>query len=241
MFKPALLTAYQNYLNETNGLADYPSVRLLKTIVAEEEEALSILEAAYADVVNTSEKEKQAVEWTQSLQALLAAAGDIDGTGTVEIDKLQPVRAVEPFVIPREAVRDDTYRRIWDFVHVDNQQVAERFAQMVATRLSEITAAEGLVFVLCEVKDQPWDFYFDISRHLWDEIRHTLFGEAATEDIFDERSAMPIRDFDMTYIFQMTPLEQYAGLGIGIEAAMMKYPPGKREEYEFCRMSSGTP
>jgi hypothetical protein len=33
----------------------------------------------------------------------------------------------------------------------------------------------------------------------------------------------------------MTPLQQYAALGLGIEAAMMKYPPGKREEYEFCR------
>jgi hypothetical protein len=33
----------------------------------------------------------------------------------------------------------------------------------------------------------------------------------------------------------MTPLELYAMLGIGVEAALMKYPPGKRAEYEFCR------
>jgi hypothetical protein len=131
--------------------------------------------------------------------------------------------------------RDDTFRQIWDFVHVENERAAERFAQMLATRLSEITAAEGLVFVLCEVEGQPWPFYVDISRHLWDEVRHTLFGEAATEQIFGDRAAMPIRDFDVTYIFGMTPLQQYAALGLGIEAAMMKYPPGKREEYEFCR------
>jgi hypothetical protein len=75
----------------------------------------------------------------------------------------------------------------------------------------------------------------DISRHLWDEVRHTLFGEAATEQIFGDRAAMPIRNFDLTYVFGMSTLQQYAALGLGIEAAMMKYPPGKREEYEFCR------
>ena len=235
VFKPALLTAYKNYLAETNNLADYPSVRILKTIVAEEEETLLILQAAYEDLVDTPEKKAEAEQWASDLQARLTAAGGIDGIGPVASEKLTIGRATKPFIIPREAVRDDTYRRIWDFVHVQNERAAERFAQMIATRLSEITAAEGLVFVLCEVEDQPWPFYVDIARHLWDEVRHTLFGEATTEEIFEDRSAMPIRDFDMTYIFQMTPLEQYAGLGIGIEAAMMKYPPGKREEYEFCR------
>ncbi|MDX1524182.1 MAG: hypothetical protein R3264_21305 [Anaerolineae bacterium] len=235
VFKPALLAAYQSYLAATNPLADYPTVRLLKPIIAEEQETLAILQAAYADLVDTPAKVAAAGAWAGHLQTLLTAAGGLDGSGPVDPDRLRPTRATRPFVIPRQAVRDDTYRRLWDFVHVDTDRPAERFAQMVATRLSEITAAEGLVFVLCEVEDQPWDFYVDIARHLWDEVRHTLFGEAATEQIFGDRAAMPIRDFDMTYIFQMTPLEQYAGLGIGIEAAMMKYPPGKREEYEFCR------
>ncbi len=235
VFKPALIAAYRRYLTETNALADYPSVRTLKMILAEEEEALAILESAYATFVDTPEKETEAIAWAAHLQRLLAAAGGIDGTGDINEAGLQPRRATEPYTIPKQAYRDETYRRIWDFVHVENERAAERFAQMIATRLSEITAAEGLVFVLCEVDDQPWDFYVDISRHLWDEVRHTLFGEVTTEEIFEDRSAMPIRDFDMTYIFQMTPLEQYAGLGIGIEAAMMKYPPGKREEYEFCR------
>lgn len=235
VFKPTLLQAYRNYLAATNGLADYPTVRSLRMIMAEEEEALDLLEAAYRDVVNTPGKKAEADAWADTLRNLLAAAGGMDGTGDVEGAKLQPVRATTPYVIPRKVSRDDTFRQIWDFVHVENEHTSERFAQMLATRLSEITAAEGLAFVLCEVEDQPWPFYVDISRHLWDEVRHTLFGEAATEYIFGDRAAMPIRDFDLTYVFQMTPLQQYAALGLGIEAAMMKYPPGKREEYEFCR------
>lgn len=236
VFKPALLQAYRAYLAATNHLADYPSVRLLKMIVAEEEEeTLPLLEAAYRDVVNTPEKEAEAAVWANSLRDMLTAAGGIDGTGPANVTTLQPVRAVMPYTIPRKMSRDESFRQIWDFVHVENERAAERFAQMLATRLSEITAAEGLAFVLCEVEGQPWPFYVDISRHLWDEVRHTFFGEAASEQIFGDRAVMPIRNFDLTYVLKMTPLEQYAALGLGIEAAMMKYPPGKREEYEFCR------
>ena len=59
VFKPALLDAYQRYVNETNGLADYPTVRILKTVIAEVEEGLHLLEAAYHDVVDTPKKERK--------------------------------------------------------------------------------------------------------------------------------------------------------------------------------------
>jgi hypothetical protein len=235
LFKPALLQAYRHYLAQTNGLADYPTVRLLKMIIAEEEEILLLLQAAYRHLVDTPEKEAEATAWAAQLGHLLAAAGGLDGTGPAQPEALRPRRATHPYKVSRTLARDETFTRIWDFIHVDNQNVAERLSQMMATRLAEITAAEGLAYVLWETEDQPWSFYTDISRHLWDEIRHTLFGEIATEDVFQERQTMPLRAFDEASIVQMTPLEMYAMLGIGVEAAMMKYPPGKREEFEFCR------
>lgn len=241
VFKPALLAAYRHYLAETNDLADYPTVRLLRQIVAEEEEALRLLEAAYRDVVVTAEQQAAAGHWAETLRSMLAAAGGIDGAGKAIPAQIQPQRAVTPYVIPRQLSRDDAFPRVWDFVHVENEQVAERLAQMISTRLSEITVAEGLAFVLVETEGQSWEFYADISRHLWDEMRHSLFGEAAIENIFQERAAMPVRDFEAEYIFKMTPLELYAMLGIGVEAALMKYPPGKREEFEFCRDAAHYP
>ena len=136
--------------------------------------------------------------------------------------------------MPKQLTRDDTFPRVWDILHVDNERVEERLMQMIATRLGETTIAEALGFVLYEMKEQPWEFYADISRHLWDEMRHSVFGEAATEDIFDDRSTMPLRDWESAYLFKMDPLELYAML-FGVEASLMKYPPGKREEFEFCR------
>ena len=240
VFKPALLEAYRKYLVETNGLADYSSVRMLKGIIAEEVEAFELLNAAYSNTVNTFEKEAEAEAWVKALRDLLSSAGGVDGTLKKRPEAVTPIRAKSPYVISRKMTRDDSFPRVWDFVHVENERVSERLAQMICTRLGEVTVAEALTGVLWETKGQPWDFYVSISRHLWDEMRHSLFGEAAIEDLFENRAALPLRDFEVAYLFEMTPLELYATLG-HVEASLMKYPPGKREEYEFCRDSARYP
>ena len=235
VFKPALLQAYRNYVSHTNGLADYESVRLIRTIVAEEEQTLRLLQAAYRDLVNTTEKEERAQSWADTLRGMLQAAGGIAGDVETGTGSIQAVRSRNPFKVARRPKRDDTFDHVWDIIHVDNRRLPERLAQMIATRLGEITIAEALAIVLLEVEEQPWSFYLAISRHMWDEMRHSLFGEAAAEHVYGDRSLIPLRDFEIEYLFEMTPLELYAMLGIGVEAALMKYPPGKRAEYEFCR------
>jgi hypothetical protein len=234
-FKPALLDAYRRYLADTNALADYPSVMIIRRILAEEEEGLYLLQQAYRDIVDTPEKKAQADGWANSLLELLSMAGGIDGATLTQAGEFQPVRAQQPFHVARKPTQDDAFPHIWDFIHTENSQVSARLAQIVATRLGELTIAQALAIVLWEVKDQPWDFYRDISRHMWDEMRHSLFGEAAAQAILGDRSAMPMRDFEVDYLFKMTPIELYSLLGVGVEAGLMKYPPGKREEYEFCR------
>ena len=235
VIKPALLDAYRSYVRQTNGLADYESVRLMRTIIAEEEHAISLLEAAYGDVVRSAEVEEVAAGWAGVLAGTLKDAGGIDGEVETGAGSVHRVRSGERYKVARRPVRDDTFPSVWDFIHVDEDRVPERLAQMIATRLGEITIAEALAIVLLEVEGRPWSFYVAISRHMWDEMRHSLFGEAAAEQVYGDRAALPLRDFEIEYLFEMTPLELYAMLGIGVEAALMKYPPGKRAEYEFCR------
>ena len=235
VIKPAMIEAYRRYAAQTNGLADYGSVRALKEIIDEEEESLTLMRAAYADATSSSSGETDEADvWAARLERLLKAAGGIDGTGDVDPGQLKNDRCRAPYVIPREQAWDDTFPRVWDVSHVEDDQVSERLAQMVCTRLGELTIAEALSFVLCETAGQPWSFYVDISRHMWDEMRHSMFGEAAIEDIFDDRAAMPLREWETEYLYKLEPLPLYAML-CDVEAGLMKYPPGKRFEYEFCR------
>lgn len=235
VFKPALLEGYRDYVGQTNGLADYESVRLMNTIIAEERQTLDLLQAAYGEVVRSAEDEERAEAWAGTLQRMLEEAGGIHGGAETTAGSVQAVRSGDRYRVARRPARDSTFRSVWDFIHVDEDRTPERLAQMIATRLGEITIAEALAIVLLEVDGQPWSFYVAISRHMWDEMRHSLFGEAAAEHEYGDRAALPLRDFEIEYLFEMSPLELYAMLGIGVEAALMKYPPGKRAEYEFCR------
>ena len=76
VFKPALLDAYRSYVRQTNGLADYESVRLMRAIIAEEEETLDLLEAAYSDVVQTVEEKEVAAKWAARLRRCSRTRGE---------------------------------------------------------------------------------------------------------------------------------------------------------------------
>ena len=239
VLKPALLDAYRSYLAAANGLADYATVRILETVVREEERALELLSAADGDLADTADKQA-AEQRCVALKRTLKAAGGIDGTANNAAAVEPSESAASAYEIPRQLTRDDAFPRVWDVEHVGNDRVPERLAQMIATRLGEVTIAEALGCLLHETRGRPWAFYADVSRHLWDEMRHSLFGEAVAEDALGDRSAMPLRDWESAYLFEMPPLELYAML-VGVESGLMKYPPGKREEFEFSRDTARYP
>jgi hypothetical protein len=172
----------------------------------------------------------------ERLQKFARAAGSLDGSRSGGVPSIPPrERSVEPFKVSRVAGRDETLKRVWDYVKPPMEKVPEHFRYMLGIRLSEINVAEGLAIVLCETEGMAWEFYWEISRHLWDEARHSLMGEAAIEATCGSVAAVPIRDYESAYCMEAPALEQYATLGLEIEGAQMKYPVGKRGEWEFCR------
>lgn len=54
-------------------------------------------------------------------------------------------------------------------------RVRERFFAM--NFLQEVQAADSCAALVFDAPDVPWDFYFDVARHMWDESRHSMFGQ----------------------------------------------------------------
>lgn len=232
---PAVLDAYGKYLDTTNDLADYLSVRIVRANLQETEEHLRLLTAVLGAFANpTPDQLEQTNGWMRQLQAFLGAAGGILGVQP-STGRLERQASAEPYHVPHDLKRDDTFVRVWDYDKPPLENVKPHLDYMMGLRLSETNVSEGLGLVLCETPNMPWGFYVDISRHLWDEMRHSLFGEAAIEATYGDRAALPMRDYEGVFAFEADLLEQYAVLGLEIEGANMKYPPGKRQEWEFCR------
>jgi hypothetical protein len=225
-----LLASYQDYLATTNPLADAPTCELIETFLLRLRAAVACL-WAHLDQLGVPESERSL---PPGLQKFAGAAGGVDGSkGRGETAARE--RSTEPFAVPRKPGRDAGLNRVWDYLKPPMEEVPDYFAYMLGIRLSEINVAEGLAVVLCETKEMPWEFYWDISRHLWDEVRHSMMGEVAIEATFGSASAIPMREYESVYCMEAPAIEQYATLGLEIEGAQMKYPIGKRGEWEFCR------
>jgi hypothetical protein len=229
-FHQELLASYQDYLATTNPLADAPTWELIETFLLRLRAAVASLRS-HLDQLGVPEPARNL---PQGLQKFADATGGVDGSkGRGEIVARE--RSTEPFAVPRKPGRDPGLNRVWDYLKPPMEDVSDYFAYMLGIRLSEINVAEGLAVVLCETKEMPWEFYWDISRHLWDEVRHSMMGEAAIESTYGSASAIPMREYESVYCMEAPALEQYATLGLEIEGAQMKYPIGKRGEWEFCR------
>jgi hypothetical protein len=231
-----LLSSYEEYLQKTNPLADAPSCELIESYLIRLGDSIAGLDL-YRARFGISDSERNLPVW---LRKFAAAPGKFDGS-TLERDVLPRERSISPFTVSRVAGYDESLSRVWDYVKPPIENVAEHFNYMLGIRLSEINVAEGLAVVLCETKDRPWEFYWDISRHLWDEARHSMMGEAAIEATYGAATAIPMREYESVYCMEAPALEQYATLGLEIEGAQMRYPVGKRGEWEFCRDAAKHP
>ncbi|HLH73384.1 MAG TPA: hypothetical protein VKX96_08865, partial [Chloroflexota bacterium] len=235
--KPRLLAAYRRHVAETQPLVDFPTIRLLKFIICEEEEQLVWANEALEELTADPAAKARAEAWQAHLARYLAAAGGVVGDEPTSAEKLEPDRSRTPAKLPRMPARDARFELCGDFI--DNRyaqaSTAERYILMGRVRLNEMAAVENVASTLYETRGMPWEFYHELARHLWDEIRHSCFGQVWIEQAGYQIDEFPMRMGITDFYTTLTPLERYVLLGIAIENGAMKYPPGKRQEYEWCR------
>lgn len=203
---PALKRGLQNHLEQTNRLADWPTVRVIRFALLEIDEMLAWGTRALECLADEPRSEGHA-DWLASLSALLAQAGDLDGTAAVSASPVAPETvgpaaegtrttatasppaavlrfSTRPFQYQRTPRRDARFPDPYNMgVHAEEFLYDPRFPASAKTlmmyykRLREIDVPEMMASILVESVDKPWEFYRDMTRQLWDEARHAMMGE----------------------------------------------------------------
>ena len=177
------------------------------------------------------------------MQAYLDAAGGIAADGDrVTEDELPPARAEKPFNPIRTPQRDERFTRVWNSRGRGPDadiSASERNWYQLFIRLTEMHVPELMALIIYDWDDQPWAFYRDMARQLWDEARHAMMGEIAFEANGLDWAAVPheisFGEFPNT---QLEPVDRHCLLW-GIEQGLMK-PDGKQREYKVA-CESGDP
>ena len=182
----------------------------------------------------------RALAWQRHLATFLGAAGGV--TGREARGDAEAPRSAEPFRLSPHPRRDPRFTIHFQFGEpgdVPASTVPEKLIFMMRGRLNELAATENPASAVYEMArggdPMPWDAVVELLRHMWDEARHSMLGQAVIESLGRDIREWPLRIGPGYSYLSVGALERYAHLGLNVEQGMMRYPPGKREEFEWCR------
>lgn len=128
------------------------------------------------------------------------------------------------FNFPPHNVRD------LDYVAADERNLA-----LLCKRLLEMDVPEMMASFITEQCGQPWEFYLDYKRQLWDEARHSMMGEVAFEQRVVDWTKVPLNvGFALRLNLHASPKERQLLL-YAIEQSLMPGDTGKKLEYNIAK------
>ena len=244
----ALADACDEHTARTNPLVDHPTRRLLRLASIELHEALEWADRAQAALGAFDPAAlDEARAWALHLDAYLQAAGGISGDESREGSAPLPAaRASQQTVVDFHPRRDERFAGSYNFefpphvvYNMPEVPADERNLALLCKRALEMDVPEMMASFITQRTNEPWEFYRDYSRQLWDEARHAMMGTVALEARgIDWRREIPLNvSFGLRLNLHATPLERQMML-FAIEQSLMPGETGKRFEYETARAAN---
>jgi hypothetical protein len=183
--------------------------------------------------------------WRAHLERYLQAAGGLLGTQVVPLDLDLPApRATGPFVPdvhprrdPRSGPSHNFHYRPDEVYQNEDADLDERTLALMFKRLHEMDVPEMMASILLQTPGQPWDYYRDMARQLWDEARHAMMGEVWFAARGVDWAAYPNHvGWSLHMNLDRDALERHAIL-YAIEQGLMDGHTGKRYELEITQQA----
>ncbi len=242
---PALDAALTRHVRDTNPLADAPSVRVCRFARLELADMIDFGTKCIACLVDEPARAAMA-PWLRLLDDCLAAAGEVDGTGTPTDGTPPRKHSATPYVYDPVPRRDERFEDLWNqgvnaesFVYNPEYPAKAKALMMLFKRLREIDVPEMMASIIHQTRGKPWEYYLAMSRQLWDEARHAMMGEVGFVALgVDWKRARITHNWSLRLNTECTPIERHAVLYFIEQGLMTK--TGKRYEWELG-VASGIP
>jgi hypothetical protein len=235
---PAVVRALEHLMRDTNRLFDHPTYRVCRFALLELKEAQEYGEEAVRCLVKDADRAFLG-EWPATLDKMLSAAGDLDGTAPRSGEDVARCHAREPYRYDPVPQRDERFKDPYNMgVNAEALlfdpavEPLPKTIMLYFKRMREIDVPEMMSSILFETTGKPWAYYRDMTRQLWDEARHAMMGEVGFVSLGIDWTRIP---FNFTWSLglntMLTPLERHAVL-FTIEQGLMPRKNGKEHEWE---------
>lgn len=218
VLKSELRDAYERYIATTYNIYDHPSVLMLRQILPLRSAQVDWARRVVDETANSGEKRRQVQRWMQFTRDVVAAFGGVDGDqpGSVLPTPPPAYTSLLPFA---EARRDERFvTQLGSPAKPTDNDHAAYVVWQFSNYVQEMQAAETLATIMWEVEGMDWEFYYDIARHCWDEVRHSELGETRLDQLGYHISDFPSAIGSYAWRQLFDPLTRYCALTYVIEA-----------------------
>lgn len=233
---PALRSAYLDYINQTVELPDRPSVHILKDVVNALDKQIVdgkiMLQQIRCSATGANPADRFSAEWTDHIRTLLNLAGGVYGNAEADVVEAKRLFAGRQYQPPERQHR--TLNSHYSYEHpiegylwsknLKGDPLIER-AALAVWLYNELDAAEYISPILYEVKGMPWEFYYDVARHTWDEARHSEFGLKLLTALGFSPEEFEVWVATYMSSIQMKPHERYAAVTCWYEPGSFQVKP----------------
>jgi hypothetical protein len=177
---PALVEYYELLLGACDPSANAADLRILSRMLPELEAQVSWGMAA----LERDPDPDRSRGYADKVRSALDEVGGLATGQSVDIDWPHPNAA---FVPPREIVFDDRIAEL-PLMSLEERQslpYEENLREQFYVFFNEMYAASMLATIVYEAIDTrvAWKLVFGLSRHFWDEVRHSEFGAVRLKEL----------------------------------------------------------
>jgi hypothetical protein len=225
------------HVADTNPLADAPSVRIIRFARLELADMIDFGRRSIECLVDNQTRSGLAA-WERLLADALVAAGGLHGADELSGKSVERLYSATPYKYDPVPRRDERFRDLFNqgvnaeaFLYDESMPARAKALMMLFKRLREIDVPEMMASIIHQTPGQPWGYYRDMTRQLWDEARHAMMGEVGFAALgVDWTQARVTHNWSLRLNTECTPLERHAVLYF-IEQGLMTRT-GKRYEWE---------
>ncbi len=184
VLEPALLTAYQQYLEQGDEIADGPTLRFMRIAVQDKIQHIATLNRfASALLTAVPEHRAKAEAWAAALGQRLAQMGGVSIEERALTAQESTLANARPFQLPEAPVRDRRFhlcRFYWPDVIIPDYPYGEGMTlqlRSAVSHINEIWAVDAAAIGLNKFAETlGWEFVLDAARWTYDEARHCTMG-----------------------------------------------------------------
>lgn len=231
VIKKALLEAYRTHPEVTWNEFDKPTVKVTEKVLPAIERQVEWAETFFATIAPNYPGWEA---WRDYIAGLLAADGGVTGAGEHAAEPQRPDN--HPLLLPwKECQRMPGWPIFDPTTDIEPDRKAEPEAHRLwrfKHYLNEMTAAETLGSIMWMTPEMPWEFQYNVARHLWDEVRHSQLGQVRIQQLGLKVEEVPQVVQIYNVMMTLPAVDQYALLTTVIEPNGMPEKSANREHWE---------